>query len=299
MVNKILLSISGGGVRLFPALVLHELYRRTGKQPSDIFDMFIGTSTGAIMSLLYNSPNDYTTEDVVNFYLGEEVKKIFKGKLIKLPWDTAKYPAKDIESVLQNRMGEATLKDCKRPCVITTNDTNTRQIIFMNSIEDRYKDIKMWQAARASSAAPIYFPVFKLGDMSLIDGGVSCNDPSSCGLDEINKLFDLDDITVISLGTGSSATSIPYDKISKWNIIDWAANIYGFCSDGQSDIAQYHIKRVLPEDKVITFNFILPSGLDSMDDASDKNLNNLVCLFKELIAGDWRDNMNQLVSLVG
>ena len=119
--KKYILSISGGGIRgVIPAMFLHELFKRTGKHPTEIFDMFIGTSTGAIISLLYNSPVKYSTEDVVDFYLGADAKKIFKGKTISLPWDTVKYPEKDIESVLQNKLKDYKLKDCIKPCVSVT-----------------------------------------------------------------------------------------------------------------------------------------------------------------------------------
>jgi patatin-like phospholipase/acyl hydrolase len=38
-------------------------------------------------------------------------------------------------------------------------------------------DIKVWQAARATSAAPSYFKPFNVGKYDLIDGGLGANNP--------------------------------------------------------------------------------------------------------------------------
>ncbi len=42
------LSIDGGGIRgIIPALVLAHVEQRTGKPCSELFDLMVGTSTGA------------------------------------------------------------------------------------------------------------------------------------------------------------------------------------------------------------------------------------------------------------
>ena len=66
----------------------------------------------------------------------------------------------------------------------------------------------MWEVAMATSAAPTYFPAFRLrGDgVRLIDGGVWANNPAMVGVTEAISLFGrrLEDIRVLSLGTTSS-----------------------------------------------------------------------------------------------
>ena len=52
------LAIDGGGVRgIIPAMVLAEVENRTQKHIADLFDLFAGTSTGAILALGLLKPN--------------------------------------------------------------------------------------------------------------------------------------------------------------------------------------------------------------------------------------------------
>ena len=37
--------------------------------------------------------------------------------------------------------------------------------------------IKLWEAARATSAAPAYFPSLQVGDHKFVDGGLQANNP--------------------------------------------------------------------------------------------------------------------------
>lgn len=43
--------------------------------------------------------------------------------------------------------------------------------------ENPLPDIKIWEAARATSAAPAYFKRIKVGSEELIDGGLGANNP--------------------------------------------------------------------------------------------------------------------------
>ena len=56
------LSIDGGGVRgIIPARVLEQLESKTGRPINELFDLIVGTSTGAILSLGLSTPNGNNT----------------------------------------------------------------------------------------------------------------------------------------------------------------------------------------------------------------------------------------------
>ena len=292
--------MSGGGVKgLIGALFLYELCKRTGKQPRDLFDYFIGTSTGGIICLLLNSPKMYTTEDVVNFYVGDDAKSIFKPRFLKFPWEALKYPSNQIESVLKYKFGEDILKDCSNPVTVTAYDTVSRDSLFINSFEDKCFNLKMWECARATSAAPTFFEPFSLNVMSLCDGGLFANNPTFFGYIEAKKLFPNDELIVVSLGTGSSATAIPYKSIIKWNIIDWAINLFSLVTDGQSDTTHFALKKLLPQERYFPFDLKLTKNMDEMDRIDNAFLNNLITLTKEYLAKEWKDELNRLVSEIG
>lgn len=66
----------------------------------------------------------------------------------------------------------------------------------------------MWEAARATSAAPFFFPPFKFSDMTLYDGGLLRNNPARVALDEARSIWG-DSVTIdafVSLGTGTTPT---------------------------------------------------------------------------------------------
>jgi patatin-like phospholipase/acyl hydrolase len=60
--------------------------------------------------------------------------------------------------------------------------TNNRAPVFLRSYLNPGKalelpEVKLWQAARATSAAPTYFPSTKVGSTELVDGGLAANNP--------------------------------------------------------------------------------------------------------------------------
>lgn len=59
---------------------------------------------------------------------------------------------------------------------------NNRGPIFLRSYQNPNKlsplpDCKIWEAGRATSAAPVYFEPIKVGAYTLVDGGLSANNP--------------------------------------------------------------------------------------------------------------------------
>src|ERR1700710_2167569 len=78
-----ILSISGGGSRgIIPALVLVRLEQITGRHATELFDLFIGTSTGAMITSVLNIPKGgdgddgkkvpkYGAKDLLDVYIKE------------------------------------------------------------------------------------------------------------------------------------------------------------------------------------------------------------------------------------
>jgi hypothetical protein len=70
---------------------------------------------------------------------------------------------------------------------------------------------KIWEAARATSAAPTFFKRIEIGDPGsskpYIDGGMGCNNPITQVLDEAELVFSTRKVAcIVSVGTGKAET---------------------------------------------------------------------------------------------
>lgn len=253
------LTIDGGGVRgIIPALVLQEIENLTNTPIADLFDLIVGTSTGGILTLGLTTPNKtnagfittipkYRAADLVEFYQ-DKSKIIFGNPRTMGGYRCSKYDAKEIESVLQTTFGDTTIGQSLCEIITTSYCTELRRLVLFKSrkaIEKPHRNVHSWKAARATSAAPTYFPPYRLEiipkteaktSFSLIDGGIIVNNPLMIGLKEAGEKYGARDIFVVSLGTGHFRKDIPYDSIKDAGYIGWGSVIIELLMSGASEI---------------------------------------------------------------
>jgi predicted acylesterase/phospholipase RssA len=63
---------------------------------------------------------------------------------------------------------------------------------------------KIWEAARATSAASTFFDPIQIGDTKFVDGGVRNNNPINLVDKEARNLWPNDEIFILSVGTGDA-----------------------------------------------------------------------------------------------
>jgi uncharacterized protein len=117
---------------------------------------------------------------------------------------------------------------------------------------------------------------------SAIDGGVAANNPSTCAIASALKLgHSLEDITVLSIGTGDRTRVIPYEQARNWGLLQWAQPLVDILFDGSSDIYEYISDQMLHQ-RLLRLQFKLDRELtgkrlsDDIDDVSPENINNLI-----------------------
>ncbi|KAF1649516.1 Calcium-independent phospholipase A2-gamma, partial [Aptenodytes patagonicus] len=286
------LTIDGGGTRGLVALqTLRKLEELTGKQVHQLFDYICGVSTGAILAFmlgLFHIPLD----DCEELYrkLGSDVFKqnVIVGT-VKMGWSHAFYDSDIWEKMLKEKMGSnlmiETARNSKCPKVaavstIVNRGTPLKAFVFRNynhfpGVKSHYIggcQYKLWQAIRASSAAPGYFQEYVLGNDLHQDGGLLLNNPSALAVHECKCLWPNVPLQcLISLGTGR------YESEGKTNVTytSLKAKLTNVISSA-TDTEEVHtmLDALLPPDTYFRFNPLMNEDIP-LDESRKEKLNQL------------------------
>jgi uncharacterized protein len=220
-----LLCIDGGGIRgIFAITILQALEEEVGHPVGEIFDVVAGTSTGAIIAASVS-----LNKNMSEIY---ESYKHFGGKIFtrqaKVGLFKSVYSDRSLRHLLKKAFGEVTLQHITKPLLIPAVDiTHGKPFIHRSNYghpENEDLSIKLWDAVLSSCSAPVYFPPNKIGDQYLsIDGGLWANNPSLVGMTEAIHFFNktMDEINILSIGTGLQNIDFTYNKEKYWGINQW------------------------------------------------------------------------------
>jgi len=129
---------------------------------------------------------------------------------------------------------------CRFSFVCAKNAHNMNISMLFRSYEshETHTECKIWEAARATSAAPTFFKRIEIGRAQpFVDGGVGRNNPSWAVLDEANTLFGARPIgCLVSIGTGQAeAVGIRrpgfFQQIVPTDVVDALRAIATDCED--------------------------------------------------------------------
>lgn len=194
-----ILSIDGGGVRgLYTAILIAEIENKLNIKFSDYFNVFVGVSTGSIISTLLWL--GYSGLEIYNIY-SKNYKDIFKknnsGSIVK-------YDINNLNNVIskiikKDKMDRVDFN--KKLYISAYNISGKKEEVFSIDKNNTYKDISNY--ITASCAAPYYFDAFKIKNDKYVDGGIINNNPALLGYSKIiSKISnDLSKIKILSLGT--------------------------------------------------------------------------------------------------
>ncbi|CAE6461061.1 unnamed protein product [Rhizoctonia solani] len=255
---RLLCLDGGGVRGLSSLFLLKEVLHRVAKSgkftgdgsgkilPCEYFDMICGTSTGGLIAIMLGKLR-MTVDEAIDKYL-ELSKHIFSKK--KWIWKEGRYCARNLEWAIQDIVAERAMvlklpgyqnhvtkprdrgkaimmrgekpdpKMCKVfVCAVNTLDTLAEVNVRTYEVEkNQREDFAIWEAARATSAAPYFFKplvVSSGGDRKIggtyIDGGVGSNNPIRRLLNESRREFPgRKPSLVLSLGTGiKDITQLP------------------------------------------------------------------------------------------
>ena len=295
------LSIDGGGIRgIIPAVILEKLRACVGRELWQSFDLIAGTSTGGIIALGIGTAckdgQPYSPPELLNFYL-ENGPDIFEKSLLTAIRELCapKYSPVALEQALAKNFQDVQFSSALTPLLISSYDLKKQIPFFFKShriAANPSFDWKLTEIARATSAAPTFFPPLHLARGSeeyvLVDGGVYVNNPSMAAYAEARALYpDADRIVVVSVGTGDRQDHIQYSSARKWGLLGWARKIVPVFMDSVSEAVDYEL-RTVPGCTYYRLQVLnLTSSTAEMDDVSPQNLADL-----QTIAGKYIDEIS-------
>jgi patatin-like phospholipase/acyl hydrolase len=257
---KRILSLDGGGIR--GALTLGYLKKietilRTKENNQelllcDYFDLIGGTSTGSIIAAALAIGK--SVDEIATLYmkLGGEIfgeKKKWYNPLQTWQYLKAKYDYQALEDNLKAIFGTQTMESEQIKtglCIVAKRaDTNSTWPLinhpkgkFFDTQLGKNKNIPLWQAVRASSAAPTYFvpQMIDVGDgqkAAFVDGGVSMANNPALTLLMVATLkgfpfrwqMNTENLTLVSVGTGYSVFKKQTGQITNAWIKTWAESV--------------------------------------------------------------------------
>jgi patatin-like phospholipase/acyl hydrolase len=302
------LSIDGGGVRgIIPARILAEIEKRTNKPIAELFDFIVGNSTGGLIALGLTTPNvnnkpKYTAKNLLDLYL-ESSKDIFKSSFLRNIitgnglWG-AKYSRENLDATAEKLFGDTLLSQTIKPVLVLSYSLTeggprlwSTDFVISNPKKDAYlKDL-----AVATTAAPTYFSPKELrnkGSEVLLeaDGGIYANDPSTAAIATIysnNPKMRMDDILLISIGTGKITLGSSAIKLKNAGVIGWVmeANLIDVMMSSTNNLCEWE-STVFYSALTKRIQVNIPKNLGQMDNATKHNLKGLLRRTEEYI----RDN---------
>jgi predicted acylesterase/phospholipase RssA len=226
------LCLDGGGMKGMAQIeFLRQLERATGKPIYELFDLFVGTSTGAILACLMSIHK--TADQALDYYstLGVDIFSKKQRYMLSVLNNEHKgmYSAKKLQQCMRMCFGDHVLYDPEFPCprdkvLIVAAELNSLEkyqtVLFRNyeaPVPDRgsdFKNVKFVEAIRASTAAPFYFDSAYVNGHRFIDGGVLHNNPTLQGIMEARALFGKDKkLTVVNFGNGERKRPLVQDFV--------------------------------------------------------------------------------------
>lgn len=211
----------------------------------------------------------------------------------------SKFTAGPFEQLLQDLADKARMSDLVKPAVITSYDLRAREIINFSTYDActsspddvirfqpqsnrdfhrKDKNVYIWQAVRASSAAPVYYKPLELeigGKLrALIDAGLFVMSPTVLAWIEAQKVYPGRPLIIISISSGNidEARQVQTKGSTAGSIPKVLQPTIETALEGQQALADL-MMRDLPGIKYHRLSFEVKNKV--FDDVSAENIKNL------------------------
>ena len=269
---KKILSIDNGGMYgVIPAEVCMNIEDKLGGNLNEIFDLFVGTSTGslicsaALRGITKDNQFGMSAKEIMDIYLSSAERIFGDGSKNRSQFDIpilneGKYPTYNpsgLMGVITEVFGSgrfAEMEDTDKLIVTSYNVTAREPHLFKSWGSDNKTLIK--DAVMASSSVPKTHPLHEINGSYYTDGGIFASNPALVAYSEAKARWGNEDIVLVSLGTGipkvKAETGKPSDDIG-W----WLKNVFKIFLDGQEESVDNALNNIAsnPSNKLTYFRF--------------------------------------------
>lgn len=271
------LAFDGGGARV---VLQWRILQRVLEVFPDLLKqvtVFAGTSAGAILaSLLALGMEQMIPSVMTDQALGALFDRSCLHKFTSVDGlIKAKYENENLRQMLQANIGQVYLADVPRSLFITAFSTvglqqqqrhvavdhhlhlvqndvpipewlNMRcsrwhNLYFHNFVDSRAKD-DLVEIIMKSAAAPTYFPMVD----HTVDGGIANNNPSLCVTTNLIALgVPLEDIYVLSLGSGEKPRELASAPNASLGLLQWIPSLVNMIFDANSEAISHSCFHIL------------------------------------------------------
>lgn len=293
------LVLSGGGFRgVFTSRVLSRIEEACRSPTKELFDVIIGTSTGALIGAAVCAGK--TAADVERTYdeigpsvfsLGphrlqgtrfESVAVLSRRLFLSEPYLTRRLRLA-IQTVLGKEVSEAPISGFSSKFVaVAVSYTHAQIVLFGAKALGLQDDIRLEDAILASAAAPTFFPPISLGEEIFIDGGLVANSPELVAIRLARAAgHRLRDVRILSVGTGSPDQSAAAERNRRRSAIEWLFSSRGLVQltmAAQEHLASSFAAELLGEDYAkidLAPNSLQADAIGQMDNATQSASNTL------------------------
>ena len=253
------LSLTGGGYRgYYTVSVLSALEELGQFKIRDKCDLYAGTSIGGIIAL--GLAAGLTSEKIKQGFKNNGTNifpNSFRRNWLNLIW--CKYNSKNLKQAIINILGTGVcglkISKLSRPVLVTSICLEDGETCLISSVDPKYNEWNVLDAALATSAAPTYFSSHQVKGSTYVDGGLSCNVPDiavlSFILDKLKK--DIDAIQMLSIGTlhNTHKTTSYKNTRKSAGVLVWGKRLTDVIIDSQRNIILNQCKQLLPVERYL------------------------------------------------
>ncbi|MCJ1468429.1 hypothetical protein MMC07_007057 [Pseudocyphellaria aurata] len=291
-----LLSLDGGGVRGLSSLaILKRLLEIVNPvappKPCEYFDMIGGTSTGGLIAIMLGRL-EMTIDECIDAYV-DMFDRLFQKRRRRITINghvQERFDTQELERSIREIIAEkdtvgenALLKGSENQkckvfvCALSKETSDT---VLFTSYPSRgsshmYHNTRIWEAARATSAASSFFDPIKIGQFEeeFVDGAVGANNPvvqlwNEAKFMSSGEALEANIKCLVSIGTG-----VPSLDSYGSSLLEIAKTLKDIATETEKTAESFHRAHSDLDEENRYFRFNVSQGLESigLEDAAQKN----------------------------